>query len=75
MLVHLFSYRVNRGAKGCKTYVVCGVKWVHTDTVTSDVALVTCPTCKEALLDSIPVLFKLREDEGQADGTREDVAT
>lgn len=42
-IVHLFSYRVNRGSRGCKTYAVCGAE---AGQITHHEAQVTCPACK-----------------------------
>ena len=43
LLVHLFSYRVNRGSKGCQTYAVCGAEG---GLMTYAVSEVTCDSCK-----------------------------
>ena len=43
---HYFSYRVNRGKKGCTTYGVCGASSGRFTTKHEEV---TCPPCDEVL--------------------------
>ena len=43
--VHYFSYRVNRGRRGCSSYGACGKE----GRMAYEIPLVTCPECKEVV--------------------------